>query len=481
MTGRYHSFAPIFALLLSLMMSATRLDAQDTSARDTSKVSDAGSIGDSSMMRIGVTIGQYYHPGDPEEFLTPDWLRVRRRHNRKTQALWKLDGRRIPDLPMSHGAGYVAARFDLQPVHGVTASLELIGEHRGISYGIFNTGNLILYPVYRIGLDTAIRIGRHRFGIQADVGHFTDLRLQEGLTMYNIDGEGVDAKLTWDRLALGLTRIGDISFGTGLNIDEVHNWTFGIEALPLFDAMMLNAHVGTYIYGHVREGFLYSNAETPRRQLINSVDPGDGGFTADLSLALDSVRFYTQGALRSAGSSGYFTSLAAFIAGLSGSFQSGSLKIAGHGEYRYYGGLFNLDYRSEEVYYRDTAQIDYGNSIGSQIYPIRYYERPFSQWAVYTEYQNLRAVNALTLYTDATWYFHDDFFCRLMIDANHLMMEGEGSHLYLFYNAGIGWEPAPGTLLMLSRTNKVMNPDKHYMTFYQTKKAMMLYTLKVAF
>jgi hypothetical protein len=57
------------------------------------------------------------------------------------------------------------------------------------------------------------------------------------------------------------------------------------------------------------------------------------------------------------------------------------------------------------------------------------------------------------------------------LDGNWMFASGEPAFLYLFMEAGLGWEFSPGTRLAFSVTNKGMNLDATFPgAFLQYKK-----------
>jgi len=180
---------------------------------------------------------------------------------------------------------------------------------------------------------------------------------------------------------------------------------------------------------------------------------------------------YSQIAIRNQNkdSSGYLKRIA-YVLGCQFEIDRKKSNITGSIEYRYYGKYFNWGFfnNTKSLYYRDRYSLFYGNTLGNACYPLQNYLRPFSQWAVYTEYQR-RNVRTLIVRFKSNIQISHDFALNIEPDFNLLEVSGERLFLYSFFNANLEWKPTDVISLYAGITNKGMNLDKHYQTFYLYK------------
>ena len=152
----------------------------------------------------------------------------------------------------------------------------------------------------------------------------------------------------------------------------------------------------------------------------------------------------------------------AFLAGVSYGLNASCISLNAHAEYRYYGALFNSGFY-------EPGGISGKYSLGSKfLYPIELYDRPFSQWAVFTDYQGLN-VSGLTFYADLKVPIYSGLFFKGLLDLNQIRAQGQTPFVYPFYVWGFGWQPFAGVSLLYSFTNRTMNLDRSYPTLYLYK------------
>ena len=389
------SFTP---LLLLLFVNAVMF------AQDSTKVgSDSATEKWSDRIDFHLSAAHYYQgTGSDEEIRMPDYLATRRAGEFAVRNRWGLRRNTITDNPLYHGAGYFDLAADVHPIDGAALHAELVAEGRGWSYGVNDTRNLIAFPRYRISLDTSLTVCGEKFGISLIAGDMLNVRFDEGLTIYNMNIQGSIIGLRWRSLRYYFRKAGDMFAGIGLNVDDADLATVALEDVPLFGDWQGGISVGDFYYPQVpgySQFFSSTSLATPRSRLIASVGLEESGYSvagylADSALGL---RLYAQGALRSSTSGDYPISRSAFVGGVHSLGTVGGLQWDGRLEYRYYGGLFNSGFKNSGVYYRDTSRDTYANSIGSHLYSMTQWENPFSQWAVFTEYQDLKETRGVTL------------------------------------------------------------------------------------
>lgn len=388
---------------------------------------------------------------------------------RAERGVWHTDYYSILDNPLYHGATWVDLETELRPYPGFFLTAGITAENRGISYGLNSTKNNVMLLRYHIGIDTNFRLLGERFGVRASVGDSRDARVDEGLLFTHADIQGALVRLDWRKLAYRYVKVGDAFAGLGLNIDDADYHLLGLNNVAVIAGWKGSINAGFFNHALIGTPEFTYEAASPRYALLKQVGLQDFGYTLSGSLTSgDSLyRVYAQGGLREADVTDYLMNRMAFVAGASARFESGNVELSATGEYRYYGGLFNAGYRNTDVYYRDPEiEQSWGNTVGPHLYQLAWFERPFSQWGVFSEYQNLKDVTGWTLYGKGKWFFYDRFLVRGMLDLNYIVPEKLDPFLYPFYDIGIGWEPFDKFSLVFSLTNKGMNLDKHYPTFY---------------
>ncbi|MBC8144619.1 MAG: hypothetical protein H7X80_03475, partial [bacterium] len=299
----------------------------------------------------------------------------------------------------------------------------------------------------------------------------------EGLMLYNIDAQGARLTINAKRFYLGYVKVADMYEAIGLGIQDYDELSLGIAKLPLSDVITLDASAG--LFSIPKAGAVVRYPETsPRGELVRAADMLGIGATASARLSQgDAAAVYSQAALR-AGRSEHLLSRAAYVVGAEGSFAQSDLSIDYKAEYRFYGGLFNAGLRNSDVYYRDPDGGYYGNTVGPALYPLTHYDRPFSQWAVFTEYQDLKDVQGATVRAVADWQFSTSFAIRGDVDLNYIIAENTDGYLYPFYTFGIGWVPSERFRIDVSATNRTMNLDKTYPTLYMLTAPNAMFTLR---
>jgi hypothetical protein len=162
----------------------------------------------------------------------------------------------------------------------------------------------------------------------------------------------------------------------------------------------------------------------------------------------------------------------AFLGGVSYHTNLPRFSLDAHAECRYYGALINhgfyhptysyTDTNGNTQYYTTTNQYGLG---GGFLYPLPLYDRPFSQWAVFTDYQDLN-VSGLTLYIDTKVPIYSGLFFKGVLDWNRIVAKGQSPFIYPFYAWGFGWQPFEGAYFLYGFTNRTMNLDRAYPTLY---------------
>ncbi|HVK39019.1 MAG TPA: hypothetical protein VNA88_10835 [Candidatus Kapabacteria bacterium] len=359
----------------------------------------------------------------------------------------------VGDHPLYHGATYARVGANIAVVPGASVDGEIVAEHRGVSYGVYAVDEMIVFPRVLLSFDTTFTIAGEPLRAIAQAGHFSDVRWGEGLTFYNMDGQGSNIELGWRWVRIWRRQIGDALYGIGLGIGDVMDLGVGLLDVPIVDG--LEADV--------------------RLSHVDYFASGGNGTSGSLALQYASLaRLYLQYELRD---QVQFTEpsadRSAVVIGLAGAHELGDFAFDGRAEWRRYGAGFNDGRINRDVKLRGN-----GSTIGEFLYPLDFYERPLSQWAVFTEFQE-QDVEAMTLQIDAYYRLPYSLIIIGEIDLNAVSTSGGVSTSIDLFNIGFGWEPSPGTRLTLTSTNRAMNLDRHYPTVSAYRDPVLLMTARV--
>jgi hypothetical protein len=256
--------------------------------------------------------------------------------------------------------------------------------------------------------------------------------------------------LGWRRLEASLSVIADLASGIGLNIEEGYDAGLALVDAPLSALWRLDASAGYWEYGR-RWGAGWDGMDDHGGKLSVAVRRSEG------------LRLYGQIGTRARNDDAISSSSCiAWLAGATLADAGADHALHVLVEHRRYGSAFNLGfYQPNFFFYRDAI----GSVVGRQWYPLSVYDRPFSQWAVATEYQG-RDVRLSTLRCELARRLVGRLWCETDLDLNAVAAEGETTFIYPFYEAGVAWRLQPGVAFHWTWTNRGMNLDRHYPTLY---------------
>lgn len=374
-------------------------------------------------------------------------LLPRRINDPSVRNVWNLDNDLISDNPLFHGSYFfkLGARFKFGKSLTVTGSIN--AEQRGFSDGVFSRRTRNFYPYFNAKYSN--QLGKFSYLFQ--VGDFRNFKIYEGLTFYNLETQSWIFKLKYGKFFVKHIGVGDLLVGIGLGIDDVYDYSFGFENLVLNQdsTLILNLTSG------------YSNNR-------GSFGGGFWNFSNNLNFE-NKYSFYSQVSRNR-------QSNIAFLLGIK--IKSNFLDKVDFQtslEYRNYSSGFNLGYVNTVYYRNPTEGAGFTNSSNNVFIPLDYYERNFSQWAVFSEYQNVD-IKGISLNSDIRYNMVENIFFHIKLDFNWLISKEE-TFLYPFYYIGFGSQPISSTEISLALTNKAMNFDKNFPTFYTSEKPYFLLRL----
>jgi len=382
----------------------------------------------------------------------PDYIRRRKIYSNLAQRNPELRKDRLTDNPLLHGAAFNEIILNASRA-GFGLDGRVLMEDRGMSYGVYNTHNATVFSRFRVFADSSFSILGEEIDFGIYSGHFDNITLGKGLTLYNIDTQGNRFYIGWKNLRLGYDTVADMEMTYSLNIGDVYNYHISLEEIDLFRGFSLGLQAGEYDYVSGPP-----EMESVQKQISIAFEVKRGNV----------FRLYSETGLRKHAGT-YFDRIdqSANVVGADFNFDNSFITLDIKAERRYYGRYFNEGFRSPDqtFNFRDNDLNVYNNTVGTHLYPISNFLRPFSQWAVYTEYQN-RDVSSYILQADCRYNLPAGFFLDALLDLNYMDVSSEDNFLYPFYSLAAGWKPLEGTAVSVGLTNRAMNLDEQYPTLY---------------
>lgn len=341
------------------------------------------------------------------------------------------------DNPIVHGAFYFSTLAEYFQ-YGFNVKMNLIAEHRGASYGVYENDRMNIIPKFNISFDTVANIfyTDFRFGVSA--GNYDNLRLYEGLYIYNMDTQGSNFFIQWKYFKLEYNKIADMYAWIGYNINDINDLILSLVDYTIFDDFVINYKIGQ---SQILGVFALENSIVTNYSLSISYKP---------------YELYAQsGFKKEEGSKNIYD---AYLIGFKGSNDlfGNTLKLNYNLAYRYFeSGFNNNHYNSNQNYLESNG--------GASLYPIHLFERPFSQWATFTQFQG-QGINGITLQLKARYNFYKDFYAVINLDYNWLNMKNE-NRLYDLFQYGLMYQPIQDAEFFAGVINYDMELRKAFPTF----------------
>jgi hypothetical protein len=373
----------------------------------------------------------------------------------------------ITDNPLRHGATYVALQTQTTYRNKIDLFVDVYGEHRGVSYGLYDQNNTVLYPIMRLEASDTVNLFSKRIEISGKAGQFLNERLDEGLQIYNIDVQGFQVRVAFANYELQYTLYGDLYNGIGLNIDDLHSYSLRRKFANNKDHIGLSWVVASPPHYPLKNHF--------NLNLFGGKYFGKTNLYAQLSYRPFEFDPATEQNL---------IHQAAVVLGIKTQKQGRRFYYKTQAELRYYGWQYNLVYRGAGARYRKPANDIYemyANTVGKYLYPLRKFETPFSQWAVFTEYAG-QNVLAASLQGKFSYTLSSRFEASLDYDLNLVKsklndifylapgLDKKTVFFYPFFEPAISYTPADNFKASIFFSNKSMNLDVSYPTHYLLAK-----------
>lgn len=412
-----------------------------------------------------------YTSRDDYAYLLPQKIQVQR-----SRSLFARDN------PLYHGATSFGLQIKTEIIKNYNLDVRLMAEHRGISYGVFSTQAMIVYPIFMFNFVDTIKFGKLKWTISGTAGQHRDFEEGGGLYLYNLNCHAERVHLQVNKhMIFEILHLGDLSNSIGLALDEVNQRSIIFSNIPLskngekrldvqFSMTQWKGSFGGY-FNFVNPSELVNLPELITTLHLNPHAKAYAhvGFkSVNAPYQIDSAVFYKPNNI---------DKLAAVV-GTKWTHKADRLTIETVAEARFYGKAFNFERAQGGAFYRSRNNYSsYNSTIGDNLYPILSYDRPFSQWAVFTEYRN-KNIGGLTLRTKGNWQLKGRWHAYFDVDYNAIFAENERPFSYLFGTLCLNFKFRKDIDCSYGMTNKGMNLDVFYPTFYFHKQPSLFIFLK---
>lgn len=345
------------------------------------------------------------------------------------------------DIPQFHASSFTGLLTHLELKKGYDFHFDLFAEDRGQSFGSLALDKITLFPRIYGSIKDSVTLNGEHISVTIKAGDFLKYQHNHGLTINNIDVQGAVVRLQLNQTYFNYTLIADLSAHVGLNIEEFYSYKLGYQEKKISTNIDFNLSFDHYrLIDDTKYNLVFNGKIEKKRN-----------------------KFFIESAFNP------YNQNLAFLVGYHKSIDIENLKFESELSYRFYGSSFNEGFLEPSVRFRDLSTPTLtNNSIGNFLYPLINAYRPFDQWSVYTEYGN-KQIHSLRLFTHAK---HRVLLKQLFIFINYegifIGSEKTESHFYNFYEVGFSYALPLETKFHIYTTNKIMNLDVHYQTFYQS-------------
>lgn len=355
---------------------------------------------------------------------------------------------KVPDNPLFHMAMFTEMGISKNIGKKVFLNSSIFVEQRSFSGGFGSVKNLAYYPVICLKYEDTFHFNRRKLFLKSEFGTFLKDQSFDFLQIYNLDFQGTKVSLSYNKFFLKMISIVDLSASIGLNIDELYRASFGYK-LPYGKIALSTQYI--LMTSHLLPPSLNRND-------LSTIGYLETDINKNIKLKIQSSFRYNK-LLRVTNATG-----------ISLNYKSQSLKIAL--KYRYYQKLFNYGFKNASTRFRDSSKTT--NYIGDYLYPLKNYQSNFNQWAVFTNVSGLKTEN-LELRVDFTKPLKDDLSIYSLLDFNVIRyfnhITSKTRFLYFpIYSLGVKLNLLNSLNIQLGITNKYMNLDSYYQTFYISYK-----------
>lgn len=370
------------------------------------------------------------------------------------------------NYPQWHFSMFAGLATETKLADGYHFRFNLIGEDRAGSYGVLKQDNVVIFPQISASISDTLSLEGEQLIFGLEIGDMVEFTHRQGLSIYNVDVQGAVASAAFRKLKYSFTSVTDLSQHVGLRVGEVYGHDLALTDLSISSSYEMSLGIAVDII----PGALYIASQSVPHAFI------------EFKHRKRPIAFFGEWGYRYYTDNQFFgipvdpPALQEKLAGLIGVSVEGKVtKLLKHRQkflVRYYGNVYNRDRRGAGVKYRSGTSF-----VGRYLYPLRNAYRPFDQWAVYTEYGNAN-VGALVWDSRNKLTLHKKLLLMANMETVAIMAENQNPFVYYLYEVGLVFEPTTGVEALVYLTNKVMNLDVHYQTFYQSNNPLFSFGLR---
>jgi hypothetical protein len=364
---------------------------------------------------------------------------------------WGTSNAIISNNPIFHFAIYdgIILKTTLNQKYSIESGLFL--EERSYSNGNNTLKNLIIFPKIKLSLIDSFKIAKYFIKTSIKAGDFWNEDFQDFIRFYNIDFHALEVNFGVKQWNFKANVIGDLSQNIGLDLHEMYKFQLQYKQKRSLNSIALS----------INELFVAPLGFHPQEQDYNLtyygkyLQKGQNTFEVQADVRINRINQLSK------------------AIGVKWQ-QKINNTLNFNTAIRYFDKEYNQGYANIKPRYRGGVK----TFIGEQLYPLKNYYRPMNQWAFLTSHQSKDLINfelnanfKIPVYKKLTFFSSIDF--NIIYELN-----GKNVSFYPLYNTGFNVNFTKNFILTLSITNKQMNLDTFYQTFYSSKRPLFSYNFK---
>lgn len=356
----------------------------------------------------------------------------------------------ISDNPIFHFAVYngTVLKTTLNKKYSIETGLFM--EERSYSHGNNTLSNLVIFPKFKLSAIDTVQMANCKIITNIKAGDFWNEDFQDIIRFYNIDFQALEVDFGIKNWNFKTNVIGDLSRNIGLDLHEMYKFQLLHKYKKVTNSIALS----------INELYSLPNGYHPQKRDLNLTFYSKNNINAKSNFeAQADFRINKPDHMSKA-------------IGIKYSFQSNTW-FKFHSAIRYMDLAFNKGYANFKPSYRNGSKF-----VGEQIYPLKNYYRPMNQWAFLTAHQYRDLIN-FELNANVKYPVFKKITLFVDIDYNFIYEpQLKKMYHYPLYNAGLNINFIKNFILTFSATNKQMNLDSFYQTFYISKLPLFSYNFK---
>ena len=342
----------------------------------------------------------------------------------------------ISDNPFRHQAIYGGVNLNSNIKNKYFAELGIYLEERSFSGGSNTVNNWAIFPKLKFHSIDSFKIGGKEIVNKNLGGDLWDEDFDDILRIYNFDAQGLEMAFGLGNYWLTAMIIGDASRNIGLGLHELYKLTVEYRGDDFKNTLAFN-------YNQLIEG----NTGHPTPTDINLSEYVQ--FKSKQWVFEGQVEFRIN---RETGLS--------MASGLKAQYEKSKFILVS--ALRYYSFEFNRGYSQRRQRFRSA-----NSYVGTQLYPLKNYYRPMNQWMLISE-NRTGAVNfECRMQYEKPFYNKLAFFTDMDLNLIYRFRNNYSRwEFFPLYDLGIQCSFVENYRAFISLSNKHMNLDKTFQTFY---------------